>query len=400
MGIESLIGLIGVGMIVIAFVAAYIQHKLQRRTAETIRNARGDDIARIRALVDARDSDKISAANFHEEINVIRKRQSQSKPIPHQRLRENAPIYSESYKANLEDTDKHKRTNARPTLSNRMAVIIAIVIVIVYVILSEGSGANQGNEDTGSARAVATATFIPTRQPSASVRRTKALRATTAPVDWDAPETGVLYEFQSKDFREDSEPGYLPVAELGSLYLPPSAVRYEITRHSDGLAEVRLLDLSDGCLPHSGKDIVILPYGPANPTIYLLSQGQGCRFNAEIEWFDSRWSFWISNESAETAGRVEARNSNATVSTRSSSSNIFSITPAAPQFNIIVGGEVNLRQGPGTQFAIVGSILGGNTIEVIGTTIGESLQGDSQWYQVSFRGRDAFIANALTVRAN
>ena len=401
MGFESIIGLICVGIIVIAFVAAYIQHKLQRRTAETIRNARGDDIARIIALVDARDSDKISAADFHEEINVIRNRQSQGEPIPqHSGLHENAPSHSEFYKASLEDTDKQKRTNARPTLSNRMAVIIAIVIVIIYLVLSEGSGANSGSEDAGSARAVATATSKPTRQPSTSIRRTQAPSATTAPVTWDEPDTGVLYEFHSKDFIDDSEPGYLPIADLGSLYLPPSAVRYEFTRHSDGLAEVRLLDVSSGCLPHGEKDRVILPFGPGNPTIYLLSQSQGCRFNAEIEWFDSTWSFWISNESAETVGRVETLNSNATVSTQANTSSIFSITPAAPRFNIMVGGEVNLRQGPGTQFTIVGSILGGNSIEVLGTIIGESIQGDSQWYHVSFRGGDAFIAKALTVRAN
>ena len=133
MGLESLVGLICVGVIAIAFVAAYVQYKLRRRTAEAIRNARGDDIARIRALVEARDNDQISAADFHEEIAVIRNRQTQSEPLPQLAgYHENPPQYGEFDEARLEDASKRKRTSSRSVISNRMALIIAIFIVVVY----------------------------------------------------------------------------------------------------------------------------------------------------------------------------------------------------------------------------------------------------------------------------
>ncbi len=401
MGFESIIGLICGGIIVIAFMAAYIQHKFQKRTAETIRNASGDDIARIRALVEARDNDKISDANFHEEIARIRNRQTQSTSALHQHsIQVKAPRHGEIYNASLIRAGKRKRIKARSTLSNRMVLIIAIFLVLVFLILTDDIGANPTNRGVGSARAVATATSLSTRQPPTAIRKTQAIRATTAPVAYVEPQLGVLYAFHSEDFDDESEPETLPIANLGSFYLPPSDVRYEFTRHASGYAEVRLLDLSGGCLPHGGKDMAILPFGPNNPTVYLLSQGQGCRFNVQIEWFGSTWSFWISNASITTARRAEPTGSSAAVSTQSISSAHFSITQVAPKFAVMVGGEVNLRAGPGTQYSRIGSILGGNTLEVIGSVNGESIQGDNQWYLVSYRDDTAFIAKALTVRTN
>jgi len=401
-GLESIVGLICVGVIAIAFVAAYIQHKLQRRTAEAIRNARGDDIARIRTLVEARDKDQISVAEFHQEITVIRNRQTQRMPMPQHGAiyHANAQRYGEFDEASLEDTSKRKRISNRPKLSNRMALIIAIFIVIVYLAISNSIGTSPGNQEAVSTRSLAVATSLPKHQSTTTVRRTQAPRVTTTPAARAEPESGVLYAFHSKDFSDYSEPESLPIAELGSFFLPPSTVRYELTRQTSGYALVSLLDISSGCLPHGGSDKVILPFGPDNPTVYLLSQGQGCRFNAEIEWIDSPWSFWISNDSVETASRADTHSSNQTAALQSDSNQGFSITQVATRFNVMVGGQVNLREGPGTQFAKVGSILGGNTLEVLGVAIGESIQGDSQWYLVRFLGEDAFIAKALTVRTN
>ena len=288
-----------------------------------------------------------------------------------------------------------KRTKTRSGLSNRMALIIAIVIVLGYLILSQSNDSYPGSQAAVSTRAVATATSVTTRQSPTTVL------ATSAPVAWAEPETGVLYEFHSKDFNDHSEPGQLPIAELGAFFLPSSSTRYEFTRHSSGLAMVRLLNTSDGCLPHGGEDMVILPYGLGNQTIYLLSQVMaGCQFSAEIEWFDSTWSFWISNAAVATESIDESLGFTATVSAQSNSSARFSVTQVAARFDILVGGEVNLREGPGTQFAKIGSILGGNTLRVNGVSIGETVQGDNAWYEVTYRGGTVYIARALTVRAN
>ena len=293
-----------------------------------------------------------------------------------------------------------KRTKARSGISNRMALIISIVLVLGYLILSQSNDSNPGSQEAVSTRSVAASTSVSKRQSTTTIRRTQVPRATTAPVAWVQPENGVLYAFHSKDFSDDSEPESLPIAKLGSFFLPPSTVRYEFTRPSTGYAEVRLLDVSDGCLPHGGADMVTLPYGPGNQTIFLLAQGNGCQFNAEIEWFDSTWSFWISNAAVATESSAESLDFTATVSAQSNASVRFPVTQVAARFDILVGGEVNLRDGPGTQFAKVGSILRGNTLRVKGISIGETVQGDNAWYEVTYRGGTAYIAKALTVRAN
>ncbi len=238
----------------------------------------------------------------------------------------------------------------------------------------------------------------PTGKSRATMRATGIPLATDAPIFRSEPSSGTLYVFHSDSFDDSSAAGTLPVAKLGALYLPPSDTRFEFTLNTSGYASARMLNLSEGCFPDSGKDEIVLPFGRSNPTVYRLVKGHGCSFSVEIEWFDSTWSFWITNESMLPERLTESQVSNSATNSQPDFQGSFSITQVSPQFTIMAGGQVNLRSGPGTQYEKVGSILGGNTLEVVGITNGESIQGMNEWYLVSFQGGAAYIAKALTVR--
>ena len=80
MGNVITIGLICIGVFIfLGLIGLLIQFIQKTRTAITIQNARGEDVGRVQMLIAARDSNRISEWEFHEQIASIRKRQTRSR---------------------------------------------------------------------------------------------------------------------------------------------------------------------------------------------------------------------------------------------------------------------------------------------------------------------------------
>lgn len=68
---------------------------------------------------------------------------------------------------------------------------------------------------------------------------------------------------------------------------------------------------------------------------------------------------------------------------------VIPLTKYAQSLRRFTPGAVNLRQGPGTAYDKVGSVLAGTTLHIYGQS------GD--WYLIKHNGRDAYIASWLTI---